>query len=174
MTDQVGIVSYFGYGVTRDAELMSVLCGRPMQGTQVVLQDYDLIVQGPKDLPLAVASLMIAARGKDYKAYRVRPAKGKTVVGTLWMLTEEEHEIVKTWELNGDWTQTMEGQAIDDLGKFYSVVTDGVGIERTGEVVNGICYKDFLNPREDMLVAAGQDRALYFLEKARFSGAERQ
>lgn len=154
---------YFGYGANRDADMMEAMVGRKPTGSPTILEDYELCVQVWDEIPDGIVKQTLEKSGWDstFRTYCIKPAAGKTVNGTAWILTRHEFdELVGAWEMHGLWYEPTEVSVADIQGQTYRAKTEIIADPRIRQTVDGT-YPTFLNDRAKMLDAASMCRKAY-------------
>jgi len=151
-------MKYFGYGANKTPEMMKAITGNSqLVGEPAVLSGYDLGIQRFDQIPDKVLSgsmlpasprEIIRGAWKDpekFETYVIKPGES-AVDGTVWELTDVERELVRNWELVGDWyKEIMAKVRLEDGTKIEiqtEILGDGQGVDR---LVDGLIYPPFLN-----------------------------
>lgn len=157
-------IHYFGYGAMRDYDVVKAVIGRGPSGTKATLKGYELIIQRLPDVPPALKHGLERTWGPGYGAYRIRLGDDNShVTGVAWEINEEELGLIKNWEGNGVWTQTIEEEVFTYEGSYVKAVSDAVSGESTGGVILG-SYFTFLNEKEKVVAVAEEERINYLRE----------
>lgn len=171
-----GGVSYFGYGPTRDKEIISVItANKGVAGQHAILQGYNLCIQelchvpdsvlSTSPIPMSPMKILETAWQANFKSYNlVKGKKDSKVAGMVWKLTPKEWDLIKEWELvKFGWSKVITTKALTKEGKKIDVVTTGI---RRGQgfdkIVNGKKYKTFPVPIRDLKRAIRKCRKEYF------------
>lgn len=166
-------IRYFGYGAMKLYDMVEAVIGRGPSGTQVYVVDHELIIQSLRDIPEGVRESLEEGWGQDFRAYRLRPTEkvsGRiSVLGVVWDITPEELELIKNWEGNGRWTQTVsvEAYATHHMVRVPAV-SEAVPTGSTGEGIYGTFSLPgiYLNGREKMIAVAVAEREKFLREVA--------
>jgi len=150
-------VKYFGYGANSSPEMMMGIIGRKPNGFQATLEGYELYIQSWEEIPERVREDLEKYWGSDFKTYCIRPAAGKTVSGTAWLITPEERQLVSNWEF---WYEPIAVEVRDTQGKTTSAETEIVNDKTIGETIHGTEYPVFLNKKKQMVDVAEKVRKL--------------
>lgn len=166
-------VLYGAYGSSCDTEMMKSITGNAkLISRSAILQDVELCVQRLDQIPDTVThkapikispkALMTASWGENsgFETYVIRPAKGKSVLGCIFELTDKEMSLVEEWELvNIGWHKTVDLSAILDDGTRVIVSTQSLSDQASVDrIVDGMNYSHYLNDRNAMLKKANQVR----------------
>lgn len=173
-------VFFFGYGLLANRERMKQIIGRyPDGGTGAVIQGYNLAVQVLDQVPENVRGQLREVWGDSFKAYTIKKGSG-IVRGVIWVLTADELERIKNWDLVGSWREMVEVPVTSFDGKTLIAFTEKVGDNQPIlETVDGITYDSELNPfgqwrrMEKELVAEELERLENWrqaLEKMKYTG----
>lgn len=168
---------YFGYGANKMPEMMGAILGKnpdTLQGTPVTLPGYKLGVQKFDQIPDTLAPgshlpvsvrKIIAGSWKEpekFETYVIKPGEGE-VQGTVWELTMEERDLVREWELVGDWYKEVNVEATTKDGQIVKVQTEILGDgQEIDHEVDERDYQPFLNDLEEFRRVAEKSRQEYF------------
>lgn len=177
-------ILYFGYGVTRDPQMMAAILAKSeteLVGIPATLEGYKLVVQrldqvpdtinhnAPK--PISPRTILKGSWGNDYVSYEIWQESEGKVSGTVWELTPDERERIRDWELNDfGWHEECEGRAFDAEGNAINVIAERIISDQAYDhEVDGINYETWLDAPEKFMVVAEKARREY---DERLYGAE--
>jgi len=170
-------VFYFAYGQNRDSEMIEAITGRkPGVSYEAVLKDYELCVQNLGQIPEIPRGIVARYwEGElNFKARILRPKKGSQVKGTVHLLSPDEWEMKKNYELvEVGWSEerpiTIPGVS---EGSQINAVTEVLGPDQEVERVEDGMDPNlslFLNDREKTIQIASQVRR-EFLQRVKGEG----
>lgn len=165
---------YFGYGQNSSPEMMQAITGKyenDLVSYETELDGYELCIQTINDLPPISQSIIRKAwsDGVDsFRSYVIRPKEGSKVKGRVYVLSEEEREMVKNFELvDFGWhnEENIEVLSVSKIGKIKAE-TEVLGVSQTvSDVeVDGLNYEPFLNPK-DMSIRIAESAREEFLNR---------
>lgn len=175
-------IRYGAYGANRNEDLMNALTGSmnlSWYGARFI--GYELCLQALGDisdepvpgLPEELTPRKIIERtwGPGFRAYGMRRAAGKVVVGAVYYLTPLERDVVKEWEMQElGWHVEEPVEATPTSSKapvFTQLVSDLLPADQPIQrVVNGRNYPDFLNDEDETLERAAQTRLDFLARRA--------
>lgn len=141
-------VLYFSYGANADDRMIKAIIGRLPEGQPAYIKGYELCVQKLKDIPKKPKEILRQEWDESFESYVVRRGKGK-VYGTLWVITSEEREMIRRWELipEGWYHDTNFVAFLEDGSKLRAVgeIIDNQPIDRVIEIKN---YPKFLMKKD--------------------------
>jgi len=145
-------VLYFGYGANREPRMMAAITGdQNLKGTPAVLEGYTLCIQRLDQVPESPRQILRhSGQPETFESYvAIRDKKGK-IFGTVWELTPQQRELVRRWELVGDWQKEGKGKATLKNGKKNDVVTEVLGEgQKIDREVRTESYNPWLNSPDD-------------------------
>jgi len=148
-------VLYFGYGANSSEEMIEAIVGRKPNGAPAILEAHELCIQNLEEISEEV---ILAEFGPTFRTYCIRPGKG-VVKGTLWILRNEEHDLIKNWEKHGLWYHPVEVE-IKHRTNIVKAHTETINDPKLKKV-DGYLYPPFLNDKEKMFEVARREREKY-------------
>jgi len=175
MTTDNKAIYYFGYGANSRREIMeAITANENLVGMPANLKGFVLCVQRLDQVPDSVfptSPVQISPRQllkeswpDSFESYIIRPANEEDeVAGMVWVLTSEEREFVRDWELiDLGWYEDLKAKAVLEDGQKIAVETEGLREEQeVDREVDGKQYSPFLNPLEDFQRVAVKAREEY-------------
>ncbi len=158
---------FFAWGANIEVEMLEAIIGRkPEFISNVVMSGYELCVQTLIDIPTSGANpraILHKAWGDNFKSYAIRESRGQKVAGTLYKITSYERKMVDAWELVPEgWFKSDLVEVTDSNGKKYKARTQVLpASHNTGKPVDGLNYKPWIVPKEDLLRIAKKDSKRY-------------
>lgn len=166
---------YFGYGANRDPKMMEWITGnKNLLGKPGILKGYALCVQRKDQVPdeiLPTAPAPLSARRlldnwpETFESYTIKKDPNQEVYGTIWVLTPQERELVRDWELlDFGWYKDIAAKAQAEDGQVLDVQTEGMRDDQEFDrEVDGKNYETWLQPSEDFKRIATKSRQEYFV-----------
>jgi len=169
-------IYYFGYGTNRDPKMIAAILGKPeteLNGTPAILEGYDIAVQRLDQVPDVISpkapanisprDILKESWGKDFMSYVIKPNSKGRVSGVIWVLTPEEHERIRDWELvDFGWYEDCEGTARTTDGQVIEIMSNRLGTEQSVDhIVDGLDYEVWLDSAERFIEVAEKARREY-------------
>ncbi len=173
-------ILYFGYGANRDPKMMEWITGnKDLVGKPGILKGYALCIQRKDQVPDEVsitAPAPLSARQlldnwpETFESYNIKKDSTGEVYGTVWVLTPQDRELVRDWELiDFGWYKDIATKVQTEEGQILEVQTEGMREDQQFDrEVDGKNYETWLQPPEDFKRIATRSREEYF---ARIEGS---
>lgn len=78
----------------------------------------------------------------------------------LWKITRAERRILDAWEVTGRWYDTSVLQFQEDSGDYTQIEVPMIKFAGKSVAVNGKYYRNFINPKNEMLKVAQHLRTM--------------
>lgn len=151
-------IRYFGFGVNCSGDVLRELLGRNPKGFDAVLLGYELCVQKWSELPRRVQKIIEKVWAPTLRSYFIRPRKGKTVAGRVWLVTKDERKLIEEWEF---WHTPLRVVVRQNGGSKVRAQTEVLRNYKIGTVVDGTKYPLFLNGKSNHIRVARHVRKIY-------------
>ncbi len=171
-------ILYFGYGANRDPKMMEWITGnKNLIGKPGILKGYALCVQRLDQIPDTVSPTApapyslspreIVINGgwpESFESYTVKKDPQGEVFGTIWVLTPQDRELVRDWELiDFGWYKDISTKVQTADGQVLEIQTEGVREDQEFDrEVDGKNYETWLQLPEDFERIATRSRQEYF------------
>lgn len=152
-------INFFSYVMGDDASIMSAIFGRKdITHEDATLHGYEYCIQTAKDVTNKVLSscpfssspreILIKNRGPNFELYTIRPNSKNDIHGTIWYVTPEEYEYLRSYELiDCGLSEDIVANATTDNGKVIKINT--YGIKRDVNNITKVVDADYKRPEID-------------------------
>ncbi len=145
---------YFGYGANRSDDRLEKIFGeRPIGGSGAIIHGFALCYQKIMQIPDPAKTLLQQVWGDSFRGYTIKSHEG-VVAGRIWELSQEQLELLKTWEFVGSWKELISVSVVQYDGTTVQAVTEKAPDEAdVFRVADGLWYDDNLNGTKQSFVS---------------------